>query len=253
MTLLELLVVIGGLSLLAGLLLPVVTAARQRAWSATCTSHLRQLALAFRLYCDDYEDTFPANHRGQITALADLDGLWIGQIRPYLQTDAVFHCPADPIRNARRTLSDGLPEEWDRPGLPKLSYGANWDLLAAAAADRPQARVGSLPYPAQTLMVADCSEPWAHGPVYTQQGVRWSHIAYANGPPVSGLANWVYHGGRDGSGHERHREGSHVAFLDGHVAFLPATRFYSATRFEAIGPVEIQRPIVWPEAVPPEE
>src|SRR4051794_15701700 len=121
-TLIELLLVATLLAALAGLLLPALARAHDSAWRTSCTSNLHQLAKAFALYTDDYDDTLPANHFWQITSAEDTGQLWIWQIYPYLKSDAVFHCPADSIPNAGRTLSGALPQQWDDPGLPALSY-----------------------------------------------------------------------------------------------------------------------------------
>jgi prepilin-type N-terminal cleavage/methylation domain-containing protein/prepilin-type processing-associated H-X9-DG protein len=52
-TLLELLVVIAIIAILAALLLPVLSAAKQRARSAGCLNNMKQIILATKLYLDD--------------------------------------------------------------------------------------------------------------------------------------------------------------------------------------------------------
>ncbi|MEA3402505.1 MAG: DUF1559 domain-containing protein [Armatimonadota bacterium] len=48
------------IAILAAILFPVFTRAREQARRASCVSNLKQLALATLMYCQDYDDTFPA-------------------------------------------------------------------------------------------------------------------------------------------------------------------------------------------------
>ena len=58
-SLIELLCVIAIIGLLAGLLLPVLSQARQRALGAQCGSQLHQAAIAFHSFAHDHNDLFP--------------------------------------------------------------------------------------------------------------------------------------------------------------------------------------------------
>jgi prepilin-type processing-associated H-X9-DG protein len=202
------------------------------------------------LYFEDYDQTFPANGVSHVTGVSDIEKLWIRQIQPYLKNNGVLHCPSDNVRNAARSFSAAIPEVHDQPGLPSLSYGANWDMMSAALYGRSEAKIVSILHASQTLLVADCTEPWAFGPIYTDsQGVRWSHIAYANGPPVA-VSPTVMHGGRSGVGHERHTDGTNIAYMDGHVKYMRADAFESRTERRDGRTVVIQRPIIAPDALP---
>ena len=58
-TLIELLVVIAIIAILAAMLLPALSAARERARSASCASSLKDLGIMWRLYLDDNKEFYP--------------------------------------------------------------------------------------------------------------------------------------------------------------------------------------------------
>jgi len=55
-TLIELLVVIAIIAILAAILFPVFAQAREKARAISCLSNMKQLALAFRMYSQDYSE-----------------------------------------------------------------------------------------------------------------------------------------------------------------------------------------------------
>jgi prepilin-type N-terminal cleavage/methylation domain-containing protein len=104
-TLVELLVVIAVIGILAGLLLPVLARAKERARQTTCINGIRQQTLAVIMYSDDNTGILPP------TAFYDDDGDeidWPSLLDPYLGYVTRIHiCPSD---KQSQTNSYGLNE-----------------------------------------------------------------------------------------------------------------------------------------------
>lgn len=101
-TLIELLVVVAVIAILAALLFPVLSSAKEQARQKKCTSNLKQLATGCRMYADDHCGRSP--NPAYVVRVPDWEGLqsWRGrvvpqkgQIWPYVKSVDVYECPSD--------------------------------------------------------------------------------------------------------------------------------------------------------------
>jgi prepilin-type N-terminal cleavage/methylation domain-containing protein len=176
-TLIELLVVIAIIAILAAILFPVFARAREQARKASCTSNVKQLGLAWMMYVQDYDETFPPNNSTNVTA-NNPNPEWVPGAAgrypckpcrpknkvtgllydprpfgmPYIKSLDVFKCPSDYGIDhnqfpAEPTTSLSVYEEFSRGGQG-TSYCINTVVM----------RVGTLsgiPRPAETYLGAE--------------------------------------------------------------------------------------------------
>ncbi len=156
-TLIELLVVIGIIGILAGLLLPVLARAKDRAKGVQCLSNLGQMQIAWNIYADDHQGTLPVNGSGSSAGKYADEPSWVagylstgatpdntnitmlvgqqyqkwGSIGGYTKNPDIYHCPSDLSRDSGNGLSRVRSismNSWINPGRNGEVSGRFWDL-----------------------------------------------------------------------------------------------------------------------------
>lgn len=215
-TLIELLVVVAIIAILAAILFPVFASARQAANKTKCVSNLKQLALANRMYAEDYDGRF-------VPGAADISTTnrwrWHGW-RP--NTNSPFDPEKGPIWSYLGK-SGGL-KECPLLGVLKHGFergcggygynlvyigGSYWKYGWTAQAATETAEISQIAKPAQTVMFTDAGMAEASGvidysfcepPFIVSPGGAETSMRYT--PSI----------------HFRHNGMAVVAWCDGHVS-----------------------------------
>lgn len=110
-TLIELLVVVSIIAILAGMLLPALSKAREKGRATYCLNNLKQGGLAIDSYCDCWSDLYPPVHGGVYGAPQRTGAqctLWFDHLGDHGMQTKFLQCPSDPA------VRPGFDANWDK-------------------------------------------------------------------------------------------------------------------------------------------
>jgi prepilin-type N-terminal cleavage/methylation domain-containing protein/prepilin-type processing-associated H-X9-DG protein len=236
-TLIELLVVIAIIAILASMLLPALSKAKEKGQSVKCINNLHQMGIAARIYADDHDGKHCFTF--QVRGANVLRRAWFNFLQPYQQTTNLMLCP-----NKTKKFKELVALYPSESGEKSISnYAANF---AMGGCDWPetwpkekwiQVKEIAVKSPAKTVYLTDGGTQAVNtkDPLkcVTVKSVEkpgcWIVHDPGNNEPCNGCViatpsvdpNW-------GGPHLRHAQRSNVEFVDGHVDAMKASRWYWA-------------------------
>jgi len=211
-TLIELLVVIAIIAILAAILFPVFAKAREKARQTSCLSNMKQLALGYLQYAQDYDERYPTSYWPGVVVSGRLWGPTPHNnyfdspelVYPYVKNSQVYRCPSSSIVNCAY-------------GPARNNYG------------NPGPKIGDFPTPSRTILISE---------VYYDGYGRWCvdppQALHGTGPTCNNFPVGDWPGDANNIATTGiHNGGSNYAFHDGHTKWQRVTdTWVSATNNE---------------------
>lgn len=199
-TLVELLVVIGIIAVIAAILLPVVSHAREGGRRTTCQSNQRQIGVAMQQYVQDYEGVYPNEMFAYKTGGVTTEVSWREVLFPYAKSREILRCPSQ---------GKAVPTV----GIPADGYTLNDERVNIFRWSRTNPRTSILTVQGRhESYLVNSATIWLSGDRIAVENFHCVDCTRGTGSC-----------GRNFYGSTVHNQGGNYLFLDGHVNGIPRT------------------------------
>jgi prepilin-type N-terminal cleavage/methylation domain-containing protein/prepilin-type processing-associated H-X9-DG protein len=253
-TLIELLVVIAIIALLLSIVIPSLQKAKEYARSVVCRNHLKTLALANEVYAARWDNWYvpvidtTMTARGEPTwnsntEFRDIVGLKDMYVTSNFVMPREYLCPVDKQSNeAYWAQAGGTYKNYVSYGYNLTDWGtasknpANWAGNIPVGNWSCRLRINDIQSSASKIMFVDAGDIWS-----SMSGANYKTYWDRMGQDIvkyRTLNIWypVYY---------RHREGTNIAFFDGHADFQKKETLFYYTNDTSLAPDQGRNETIW--------